>query len=177
MYGSGSVWCFQIPQNMFVLFSYFFHLTSNMSGAGISKRQLYSSNSIRAQVSVSKKPKSNKNHFYWTLSPFTSAVGPYWQRSEEVQKVYFYLTPIRVWANCNIFDLRSKSDLLHCTITIPLGTRGTHSIMLIIEVTLSRVERYNRLKQREVKARDVRDFSELLQQSHVEGNNRWRWTN
>lgn len=44
--------------------------------------------------------------------------------------------------------------------------------MLIIEVTLSRVELYNRLKQREVKARDVRDFSELLQQSHVEGKNR-----
>lgn len=46
--------------------------------------------------------------------------------------------------------------------------------MLIIEVTLSTVELYNRLKQREVKARDVRDFSDHLQQSHVEGNNRWR---
>lgn len=48
---------------MFVLFGYFFHLTSNMSGAGISKRQLYSSNSIRAQVSVSKKAKATKTIF------------------------------------------------------------------------------------------------------------------
>lgn len=54
------------------------------------------------------------------------------------------------WGKCNIFDLRSTSDLYYCTNRKSLESRSANSNMLITKVTLSRVELYNGLNNIEV---------------------------